>query len=325
MIKRNTKYYAKIMLFGEYSVIFNSMGLTVPYTHFNGELSFMGDDKYTNLDFAKSSNEMLKDYFPYLKRISGEKDFHPKFDLKNLEKDFNSGLYFESSIPLGYGLGSSGALVAALYDRYAVNKIKNDHNLSNDDIITLKKSFASLESFFHGKSSGLDPLNSYIKYPLLIKSHNHIEKVGIPRKYDGNGAIFIVNTNKTGKTGPLVTQFLDNYKDPVYAGKVDEEFIPLTNASITALVKGELGEFFRKLKKLSKFQLYYLTQMIPEPFQGIWLKGLETAGYYMKLCGSGGGGFLLGFTRDYEKTKEEFNKAGYQIIPVYQAAGIINK
>jgi mevalonate kinase len=322
MIAKNTKYYAKIMLFGEYSVIFNSMGLTVPYTHFNGELSFINGEKYTDLDFARGSNEMLKDYFPYVHRISTQCNFHPKFDLKGLENDLNKGLYFESTIPLGYGLGSSGALVAALYDKYATNKIQNDRNLSSSDILTLKKSFATMESFFHGKSSGLDPLNSYIKYPLLIKSHNEIEKVGIPRKYDGNGAIFIVNTNKVGKTGPLVTQFLDNYKDPEYAGKVDEEFIPLTNASIKALIKGELGEFFRKLKKLSKFQLYYLTQMIPEPFQDIWLKGLDTAGYYMKLCGSGGGGFLLGFTRDYYKTRAEFAKAGYQIIPVYQAGGI---
>jgi mevalonate kinase len=38
----------------------------------------------------------------------------------------------------------------------------------------------------------------------------------------------------------------------------------------------------------------------------------------MKLCGSGGGGFFLGFTRNYPDTKEFFARHGKEIIPVYQ-------
>ena len=49
-------FYAKILLFGEYSVLLNSMGLSIPYTHFKGELSFIGEDKYTDRNFAKRSN-----------------------------------------------------------------------------------------------------------------------------------------------------------------------------------------------------------------------------------------------------------------------------
>ncbi|MEC8458796.1 MAG: mevalonate kinase, partial [Bacteroidota bacterium] len=26
--------------------------------------------------------------------------------------------------------------------------------------------------------------------------------------------------------------------------------------------------------------------------------------YYLKLCGSGGGGFVMGFTRDYARTRK---------------------
>ena len=32
-----------------------------------------------------------------------------------------------------------------------------------------------MESFFHGKSSGLDPLNSYLSIPILINSKDNIE------------------------------------------------------------------------------------------------------------------------------------------------------
>ncbi len=44
--------------------------------------------------------------------------------------------------------------------------------------------------------------------------------------------------------------------------------------------------------------------MIPDSFHQLWENGIETNDYYLKLCGSGGGGYILGFTKDYEKTKK---------------------
>ena len=41
--------------------------------------------------------------------------------------------------------------------------------------------------------------------------------------------------------------------------------------------------------------------MIPQQFHELWKKGIETNDYYLKLCGSGGGGYILGFTEDIEK------------------------
>jgi mevalonate kinase len=43
--------------------------------------------------------------------------------------------------------------------------------------------------------------------------------------------------------------------------------------------------------------------MIPKRFLALWKKGLETNAYYLKLCGSGGGGYILGFTQDFPKAK----------------------
>ena len=45
------------------------------------------------------------------------------FRLDELKRDIDKGMYFDSSIPQGYGVGSSGALVAAVYDKYANDKI----------------------------------------------------------------------------------------------------------------------------------------------------------------------------------------------------------
>ena len=59
-------------------------------------------------------------------------------------------MYFDSSIPQGYGVGSSGALVAAIYDQYALNKITVLENLTKDKLVQLKTVFAAMESFFTG-------------------------------------------------------------------------------------------------------------------------------------------------------------------------------
>ena len=72
-------------------------------------------------------------------------------------------------------LGVSGALVASIYDKYAQNKITVLENLTREKLLQLKEVFAQMESFFHGKSSGLDPLNSYLSLPILINSKDNIE------------------------------------------------------------------------------------------------------------------------------------------------------
>jgi mevalonate kinase len=43
-------------------------------------------------------------------------------------------------------------------------------------------------------------------------------------------------------------------------------------------------------------------------------KRLETNAYYLKLCGSGGGGFVLGFTEDLEKAKTMLEGHNLQVI-----------
>jgi mevalonate kinase len=48
----------------------------------------------------------------------------------------------------------------------------------------------------------------------------------------------------------------------------------------------------------------------------LWKKGLDTNAYYLKLCGSGGGGYILGFTQDLPKAKALL--ADHQIEVVYQ-------
>jgi len=316
MIKKNEIFYAKILLFGEYGIMYDSMALTVPYTHFKGELSFIDEDKYTDLDFAAESNKVLLAYSRYLNNQMIKGDLLFEMDYNRFEHDIAAGLYFESTIPQGYGVGSSGALCAAIFARYSRNKIIDDGQTSVEGLLSLKRIFAQMESYFHGVSSGLDPLNCYIKNPLLIRSKTEIEAIGIPREFPKNGGIFLINTGKPGKTGPLVSLFFERCKEDAFLKLVKNEMIPFTNGCIEAIVKGEISPFFRHLKLLSSFLISNLKPMIPEAFHKVWQNGLESGDYSLKLCGSGGGGFLLGFTEDFEKAQKMLQRQNTEIVPV---------
>ncbi len=317
-------FYGKIILFGEYGIIFDSMALTIPFTHFHGELSFnnrYNKFKYTDFDFANNSNAQLELYSSYLKNLIEENELDIKFDFNRFIKDLDNGLYFESSIPQGFGLGSSGALVASLYNKYGIDKINGGRSVTKDEILKLKEIFSKMESFFHGKSSGIDPLNSYIQFPLLINSKTDIETVGIPRnKFNSNSAIFLINTGKPGKTEPMVNLFLENCQKPDYIDVINQHYIPLNNSCIQNLIKGDLEKFFSNLEKLSELQRNYFSNMIPENFTEAWEHGLETNDFNLKLCGSGGGGYLLGFTKDIDRSQEYFKKKNIETVTVYKSS-----
>ena len=161
-------FYAKILLFGEYGIIKDSKGLAIPYNAYRGALK----TSESLLGNALESNQNLDRFYKYLAALQTDL---VSFNLVSFKKDVENGMYFDSSIPQGYGVGSSGALVASIYDKYAANKTTVLENLTRDKLLDLKAIFALMESFFHGKSSGLDPLNSYLSLPILINSKDHVE------------------------------------------------------------------------------------------------------------------------------------------------------
>jgi mevalonate kinase len=312
-------FYAKIMLFGEYSVICDSMGLTIPYSHFTGELSFINQEQYTKYELAVESNKHLRCYLRYLKDLQNGSGSRFKLDLERFENDIEVGLYFESNIPQGYGIGSSGALVAAVYDRYVLQGIKNRKILTGTEISNLKEVFSQMESYFHGISSGLDPLLCYIRHPLLIRNKLQIETVGIPGdKFGANSAIFLVDSGVLGKTGPLVSLFIERCKNEDFLDQVRNVFIPANNGCIDCLLKGDMESFFIHLTELSAFQFLYLPEMIPSNMKSIWESGLQRDDFKIKLCGSGGGGFLLGISKDFKLTRKYFQHQGLDLIPVFK-------
>ena len=168
-------FYSKILLFGEYGIIKNSKGLAIPYNFYKGTLKTLAEVEAGREEAARQSNEALRAFAGHLQALTEEEGSSIKFDLERLHTDIAGGMYFDSSIPQGYGVGSSGALVAAIYSEYAINPISAMEDLTREKLLQLKAIFGKMESFFHGTSSGLDPLNSYLSLPILINSQDNIE------------------------------------------------------------------------------------------------------------------------------------------------------
>ncbi|WP_318310510.1 mevalonate kinase family protein [Flagellimonas crocea] len=305
-------FYSKILLFGEYGIIKDSKGLSIPYNFFKGALKWDKNDS----EMAQRSNKSLKAFAEYLKVLEIKEEGLVSFDIDALEKDVADGMYFDSSIPQGYGIGSSGALVAAIYDRYATDKITVLENLTREKLLQLKKIFGKMESFFHGKSSGLDPLNSYLSLPILINSKDNIESTSIPsQNTEGKGAVFLLDSGMTGETAPMVQLFMENMKQEGFRKMIKNQFIKHTDACVEDFLNGNVKSLFGNLKQLSHVVFDHFKPMIPSKFHQLWEKGIETNDYYLKLCGSGGGGYILGFTQDLEKAKKALE--GHTLEVVY--------
>jgi mevalonate kinase len=301
-------FYSKILLFGEYGIIKDSKGLSIPFNYFKGGLK-VGDSKNEN---QKISNQNLKKFRDYLLKINTDivKFDHEKFDI-----DLVNGMYFDSSIPQGYCVGSSGAIVAAIYDRYALSKITVLENLTKQKILVLKNIFSEMESFFHGKSSGLDPLNSYLSLPILIHSKDEVETTGIPSQDSiGKGAVFLLDSGKSSDTAPMVEIFFKLMENKKYKRMINDEFIKITDSCVEDFLNANFNSLFKHIKILSKLVLKNFKPMIPKDFHNVWAKGIESDEYFLKLCGSGGGGYILGFAKDYNKAKKSLSNYNLEVV-----------
>ena len=285
------------------------MGLSIPYNQFYGKLTLSDDS-----EIAKMSNLNLAKLFNYLKGLNDNNELIASLDLEQLDLDIANGLSFDSSIPQGFGIGSSGALVAALYSKYGLN-LSSDSEWNDPKIITqIKQELGQIESYFHGKSSGLDPLICYLKLPVLIKSKEEVGTTVMPIDEPNKGAIFLINSGHPGSTSSMVSIFMEKCKEQGFRKMVKTTLKKYNDACIKAYLEQDSAPLFRNLKKLSALLFENFKPMIPANLEDIWRKGLENNAYYLKLCGSGGGGYILGFTKDIDETRRLLKSHELEVV-----------
>lgn len=276
-----------------------SMALSIPFIEFTGQLLIKKKQ-------SKSEHYSVPYLIDYLKYLKNNK-LGQIIDVGNFENDINNGLIFETNIPISYGLGSSGAIVASIFNQYKVNDIKKLHEL--------QKVFSRMEAYYHGSSSGLDPLVSYINKPILVNEYSLPEITTLPQKNEKTKvSAFLLDTKTVGETQPLVTWFMDKITDVDFKKAIVHELIPINNNCIINTLEGESKSLLKNVKKVSEFTLNNFVPMIPSHLIPKWKQGIESNNYYLKLCGSGGGGMMLGFTNDIDNAINHLSEFNLKII-----------
>lgn len=283
--------YSKVLLFGEHIVNRGAKAIAIPFNKYMCQLTY--DE--TMLSILENSHEILSNLLEF---IRNDVLMRNAFDVDGFENDIKHGLKISMNIPVGYGLGSSGALTAILFDTYVENKTL--------ELNLLKTQLGAIESFFHGTSSGLDPLVSYLNKPVLIEEET-TRPTTLNTKVLDNFKAFLINTNKSRKTSDLVNSFLDKAnKDEKFDKVLKDEIIPLNNFIVNELTSSEGKSIVESIKKLSKLQLENYQSLILEDHKESWKQGLESNEFYLKICGAGGGGFMLAFAENKNPLKNHF-------------------
>ena len=108
--------------------------------------------------------------------------------------------------------------------------------------------------------------------------------------------------------------FLNKLRRKDFEVFFENEFAVATNNSITNFLERKYEDFENNFIELSKKTFDNFQEMIPSNFKKLWTDGIENKDYYLKLCGSGGGGFLIGFTRDIDTIDQYFPKKNFEVL-----------
>jgi len=284
------KNHAKIIIFGEYTVLHGSNFLAVPHPKFYCYPTFNKPDP------AKTTS--LHHFYNYL--IKHLKLSKVEFDFSRFIEEINRGLTFHTNIPLGAGYGSSGAFCASLYHRYGTPSDK----LEKESLAEHKNNLGAMESYYHGKSSGVDPLVSYINDPIFQDKNGDINILQEEDISDLPKLFYLLNTTKKRPEKKIPTIYENILRDNLFPLSVTAPL--LVNKCIDNFLKKDYDLLNIHVKELSLFQLKYFRKLIPDSIIRLWKYGIDSNLFYLKFCGAGGGGNFLVFSKNFEMAKKYF-------------------
>lgn len=264
---------AKLLLFGEHTVLHGGEALALPLRRFGARWGTGG----------ASPGSPFVAWAAFAKTHDAIPDF---LDVERFTADA-PGLRVESDIPRDYGLGSSGALTALVYRRYRLAD-------ADPALPVLRERLGLLEGFFHGRSSGLDPLVCYLDAAVHVRTDGSVATRPAPDLSAGPGRWFLLDSRQPKAGHEAIARFGESGKAEGFRQNYLEPALALTAALIDGARAPDAG-WHATLAELSARQLEHLRWLIPSAVAEHWRHWLTSDTAYLKLCGAGGGGFFLGY------------------------------
>ena len=269
------QYSAKILLFGEHVVLRGGRGLAVPYPA-------------KSLSWARSrtADERLIDYARWLAENAAE-----HVDAERMLREVSGGWQLPGDIPTGYGLGSSGAVVAAVYDRFGARsrvhaslrrsraEVPQRKQVGEHGAEELRAVLAHLEGYFHGSSSGTDPYVIYHDRPVFLGGGQPPTLLDLPTDPLRHFELYDTGVERDGSL--FIHRFLERYaQDPA---PIEKHWRTPSDRAIDALLSNDIPALRKAFHEVAAFQR--------ETFGDFFPAGVPPTA--LKLCGAGGGGMLL--------------------------------
>jgi len=278
-------YTSAIMLVGEYGVMAGGSALTIPFQKFNVRVRKTGDIPSVKEKEASQSQAYLKSLYKHIGNLPAG-TFHAIPDLDFFYQNLES-VWFERNIPTGYGLCNSSAISAAIYDLFFPES-------RNVPLSHQKEDLAAIESYSYGlpkdlrkhvkNSSGAEALTSFTGTPIYFKDDGSIQKVEFnPDKIPSGYRFFLLDSEETTDSIPLVRQFLRKMENPGFASSVRNEYCVINQKLIEVLLGRYNADPGLLIRVLSDFQYTHFREMIPDRMLDLWIEGQVTNEFYLKL------------------------------------------
>ena len=104
------------MLVGEYGAVVGGSALTIPFKRFQAKIRPVSHIPTGKEKDAEQSLRYIQLLYNYIQKLPAS-SFHAPPDLERFSQNLKS-YWLDLNIPIGFGLGSSGAVSAALYDMF---------------------------------------------------------------------------------------------------------------------------------------------------------------------------------------------------------------
>lgn len=269
------KYPSKLLLFGEYLVLSGGAALAIPYHQYHS----------TWVDEGEDINE-LTSFYHHLNQLDEVRSY---LDLDRMKEDLDSGWRLDTNIPMGSGLGSSASVVAAVMDRYGLSSLIHSTSTQVQALAQV------MESYMHGKSSGVDILPIYYDCPITIQDR-------VVSLYpDSLSAIQhwqfdLIDTELTRNANQWISHFQHKLESEPSFSRGIHQLTSLNNRIIERVIASEGGRLSQDLHHFSELQFTLFRDWIPNSMADLWENELHSSGSIIKMLGAGGGGFFLKIT-----------------------------